>query len=72
MPLFTVRRRVDAYVDYVAQVEAKSAHSAAELASEDEGTFEWQEDGTSEFDAHIFIALDGDGNELEDTEIRFS
>jgi hypothetical protein len=70
MPIFTVRRRVDAYVDYVTQVRARTAKKAAELASEDEGAFEWQKDGVCSFDARLFIALDDDGMELEATEIR--
>lgn len=70
MPLFTVRRRVDAYVNYVAQIEADSAADAAEMASDDEAAFTWEEDGTDEFDARLFIALDDDGAELEDTEVR--
>ena len=70
MPIFTVRRRVDAYVDYVTQVRARTAKKAAELASEDEGVFVWQKDGVSIFDASLFIALDDDGMELEATEIR--
>ncbi len=70
MPAFSVRRRVDAYVNYVAEVEAETALEAAQLASDDEGAFAWQEDGTDEFDARLFITLDDDGYELEETEVR--
>jgi hypothetical protein len=34
MPVFTVLSRVDAYVDYVAEVEANSAAEAVDLAYE--------------------------------------
>ena len=70
MRVFTVRRRVDAYVDYVARVRANTAKRAAKLAAEDEAAFEWQEDGTCEFDARLYITLDSDGNEIEATEVR--
>jgi len=70
MPLFIVRRRVDAYVCYVAEVRARTARKAAELASGDEGAYAWQEEATDEFDARLFITLDDEGSELEQTEIR--
>ena len=69
MPVFTVRRRVDAYVDHVTLVKARTAKKAVELASEDEGSYVWQNDGVCSFDARLFIALDDDGMELEATEI---
>ena len=69
MPVFIVRRRVDAYVSYVAEVRARSPRNAAELASEDEAAYAWQEEATDEFDARVFIALDEQGFELEATEV---
>ena len=69
MPLFIVRRRVDAYVSYVAEVRARNARNAAELASEDEAAYAWQEEATDEFDARLFITLDEEGFELEATEV---
>jgi hypothetical protein len=68
MAMFKVRRRVDAYVDYVAKVEAGSPKEAAELASDDETAFTWEEEGPCEFDARIFITLDADGSEIDGTE----
>ncbi len=68
MAVFKVRRRVDAYVDYVAEVEADSPEEAAELASDDEAAFNWEEEGPCEFDARMFIALDADGSEIDGTQ----
>lgn len=70
MPVFKVRRRVDAYVDYVADVEADTPRAAAELASDDEGQISWAEEGPCEFDTRLFIALDRDGFEIAESEIR--
>jgi hypothetical protein len=69
MPLFTVKRRVDAYVDYVTQVRASNAQEAAELASVDECGFLWELYDQQEFDARIFITLDVDGCERAETEV---
>jgi hypothetical protein len=69
MPLYTVRRRVDAYVCYVASIRARTARKAAEFASQDESAYSWQEEGTDEFDARLFITLDDEGHELEETEV---
>ena len=67
MPKFTVLSRVDAYVDYVAEVEADSAEEAADLAYEGDPSVIWQELGVVEFDARRVVALDDDGEEIEDT-----
>jgi hypothetical protein len=69
MPMFTVRRRVDAYVDYVAEVEADSASEAAELANDDESQFQWEEEGPCEFDARLFVTLDANGHEIDGTQV---
>ena len=68
MPKFKVLRRQDAYVDYVAEVEADTAEEAADLASSSPWDFQWEEQGVVEFDAGLFVALDADGNEIEGTE----
>ncbi|MEI7931736.1 MAG: hypothetical protein WCI21_01585 [Alphaproteobacteria bacterium] len=67
MPTFTVLRRVDAYVDCVARVRAETAAEAAELAEDDEGRYKWDEVGTQQFDARLFVTLDKDGWESGDT-----
>jgi hypothetical protein len=69
MPRFTVRRRVDAYVDYVAEVEAATPQEAAELANDNESAFDCEEEGPCEFDARMFIALDADGAEIDGTQV---
>lgn len=67
MPKFQVLRRVDAFVDYVAEIEADGAQEASDAASDDEGQFKWQEVGVQQFDARRFVTLDNDGNEIEST-----
>ena len=69
MSVFHVRKRVDAYVDYIAEVEAVNAIEAAQMASDDEDAFDWQEEGHCEFEDRRFVALDGEGGELEATEV---
>ena len=69
MLAFKVRRRVDAYVDYVTTVTASTAQEAAQIAADNEWDLEWQEEGPCEFDARLFIALDDDGCEIDGTEV---
>ena len=65
MPKFQVLRRVDAFVDYVAEIDADSPEDAARKANDDEEPFDWQERGVVQFDARSFVALDGEGIEIE-------
>jgi hypothetical protein len=67
MPTFMVLSRVDAYVDYITEVEADSADEAAELAYEGDPSVIWREQGIVEFDARHVVALDADGSEIEST-----
>lgn len=67
MPVFTVLSRVDAYVDYVAEVEADSAEEAADLAYYGDASVRWEQCGVTEFDARRVVTLDDDGEEIEDT-----
>lgn len=67
MPRFQVLCRVDAYVDYVAEVEADDAEDAAWLAKEDV-TLSWVRQGESEFDGRLYVTLDKDGVEIERTQ----
>ncbi|WP_430424471.1 hypothetical protein [Phenylobacterium sp.] len=69
MPTYTVRRRVDAYVDYLAHVEADNPVEAAALAEEQDGDLPWLPDGVCEFDDRIFITLDAIGAEIAETEV---
>lgn len=67
MPTFTVLCRIDAYADYVAEVEADSAEEAAELAEDNHGDYSWEHSQTVEFDDRFYVTLDGDGDEVEAT-----
>jgi len=67
MPKFKVLSRVDAFVDYVAEVEAESAEKAVDLAYEGEPGIVWEECGVVEFDARHVVALDSEGAEIENS-----
>lgn len=67
MPTFTVLSRVDAYVDYLAEVEAESPGEAADLAYEGDPSVAWEKAGVVEFDARHVVALDAGGEEIEST-----
>ena len=67
MPTFTVLCRIDAYADYVAEVEADNAAEAAELARENHGDYKWEYDQTAEFDDRLYVTLNDDGDEIEGT-----
>jgi len=69
MPTFTVLCRIDAYADYVAQVEADNAADAAELAGENHGDYKWEHDQTAEFDDRLYVTLNDDGDEIEGTQV---
>jgi hypothetical protein len=66
MPTFKVLSRVDAYVDYVTEVEADTLEEAVDLAYEGGPEIVWKEDGVVEFDARRVVALDANGAEIED------
>lgn len=68
MPKFQVLRRVDAFVDYVAEIEADSPEEAARKANDDEEPFDWRERGVIQFDARSFVTLDAEGIEIERTQ----
>lgn len=68
MPKFEVLRRVDAYADYVAVIEASSPEEAAKRAADAEEQFAWKPVHVAEFDARLFVALDENGHEIADTQ----
>jgi hypothetical protein len=68
MPVFKVRRMVDAWVTYVAEVSAVDAEDAAEVAREAEGDLAWEEEGPVEFDARQFVTLNSEGDEIDGTQ----
>jgi len=67
MPKFRVLSRKDAFVDYVAEVEAETAEQVVDLAYDGGPEIVWEEYGVVEFDARHVVALDGDGTEIEGT-----
>ena len=67
MPTFTILCRIDAYADYLAEVEAQDAGEAARLAERNHGDYKWEHDQTREFDARYYAALDEDTNEIDAT-----
>jgi hypothetical protein len=66
---FEVLCRIDAYADYVAEVEAEDAEEAAQLASDNPADYKWVHHQTQEFDARLYVTLDSDGNEIEETQV---
>jgi hypothetical protein len=68
MPVYQVLRRVDAFVDYRADVEAASPEEAAAMANSSENKFVWSKIEVAEFDARLFVSLDADGNEIAATQ----
>ena len=69
MPKFKVLCRVDAYVDYVVEIEAGDAKEAARTAADDlTSGHKWEERGTQEFDARLYITLDENGDEIDGTQ----
>jgi hypothetical protein len=67
MPQFKVLCRVDAFIDYVAEVEADDAEDAAYLAKEGP-RLTWRREGEAEFDARVYVTLDGNGAPIESTQ----
>ena len=67
MPVFKVLRRVDAFIDYVAEIEAANPEEAAELAVDQEEILKWKEDGFVQFDSRLFVTLDAEGVIIDDT-----
>ena len=68
MPKFTVLRRQDAYVDYLATVKADTPEEAAQIADSPWANLKWKKVGVSEFDACLIVTLDEDGREIEETQ----
>ena len=69
MPTFTVLCRIDAYADYVAEVEADDAAEAAELAMDNHGDYKWEHAQTAEFDDRFYVTLDAERNEIDSTHV---
>ena len=69
MPTFTVLCRIDAYADYVAEVEAVDAEEAAELARYNHDDYKWRYDQTAEFDDRYYVTLDEQQEPIEATRV---
>ena len=69
MPKFDVLCRIDAFADYVAEVEADDAEEAAQLAQDNHSDYAWAPHQTAEFDDRLYVTLDAEGNELEATQV---
>lgn len=67
MPRFTVLSRKDAFVDYLAEIEAPDAQAAVQIAYEGGSGVKWEERGIVEFDAVHMVALDDEAREIEST-----
>jgi hypothetical protein len=68
MARFQVLRRVDAFVDYVAEIEADSADEAAAKADQNEERYHWAKRGIAQFDSRLFVTLDDSGIEIDSTQ----
>ncbi len=66
---FSVLCRIDAFADYVAEVEADDAEEAAVLARENHTDYRWEHSSIQEFDARLYVTLDDAGDEIEHTQI---
>jgi hypothetical protein len=67
MPTFSVLRRVDAWIDYIAEIEAKTAEDAAIIASDQNDRLSWRRVGEEEFWNARYAALDEGGEEISET-----
>lgn len=67
MGRFLVKSRVDAFVDYIAEIDADDADAAAQIAYEGGEGVVWKCQGVSEFDDRRVVTLDVDGEEIDAT-----
>jgi hypothetical protein len=68
MAKFKVLRRVDAWIDYVAEIEALNPAEAAALAYRSPREYVWTDAGREKFPTTLFVALDERGREMRETE----
>ena len=66
---FKVLCRIDAYADYVAEVEATDAEGAAQMARDCHEYYDWEFHQTAVFDARLYVTLDTNGDEIESTQV---
>lgn len=68
MPKFKVLRRVDAWIDYVSEVDAATAAEASEIACARPANYVWARIGEEEFANAIVVTIDEAGGEVPDTQ----
>lgn len=66
---FQVLCRIDAFADYVAEVEAEDAEAAAQVARDCHEYYDWEFRQTAEFDARLYVTLDENGDEIDSTQV---
>jgi hypothetical protein len=67
MAIYTIVRRVDAYLCSSTEIEADDAHTAARLARRLEDRLAWKNEEMITFDARSFVALDQNENEIDES-----
>lgn len=70
MKKFKVLRRVDAWIDYVVEVEAITAVEASTMACQASEQLSWRRVGSEEFWNARFVVLDEQGSEVADTALH--
>jgi hypothetical protein len=65
LTVYKVRMRVDAFVNYTAEVEADDPIHAAMLAYNND--YDWKQEDVDEFDARVAFTLDANGEEIPET-----
>ena len=68
MAKFRVLRRVDAWIDYIVEIDADNPDEAARAAHRCPALFAWVRAGEEEFPNTLFVALDEQGCELAQTQ----
>ena len=69
MPIYKVLCRIDAFADYVAEVEAPNQGEAARIAEARHGDFKWEHLQTEEFDARLYVTLDRLRRRIDKTQV---
>lgn len=67
MARFSVLSRVDAFVDYVAEVEADSPEEAVNLVYDGDVEVKWRNGASPNSRGRHVVALDDEDNEIEST-----
>ena len=65
MPKFQIMKRVDAFQNYAATIEAESLEAAMTVAMLGPDRVIWRDAGVTQFSASSYVPLDGNGAPLE-------